>query len=207
MLGIIVKGILIGILVSAPMGPVGILCVHRTLTRGRHHGFVSGMGAAVSDVLYALVTLLGISLITDFLESHKMAFQLGGSIVLIVFGYMVFNTNPLKVVNPGSEPAETRYTKDFISAFLLTVSNVIIIFVFLTLYARFGFNPVDRGIGFLILGLISIAMGAVAWWFFITTLVSYLCKHFSRSSLVLLNRSVGVILILVGVVGMFTGFS
>ena len=207
MLDTIVKGFLIGILVSAPMGPVGILCVQRTLTRGRNHGFVSGLGAAVSDVLYALVTLLGISLITDFLESHKMAFQLGGSIVLIIFGYIVFNTNPLKIVKPGNEPSETRYTKHFISAFFLTVSNVVIIFVFLTLYARFSFNPTDDGSLFLIVGLTSIALGAITWWSFITRFVSYLCQHFSRASLVLLNRIVGGILILVGVVGMFTDFS
>lgn len=206
MLQILIKGLFIGILVSAPMGPIGILCVQRTLNRGRWHGFVSGLGAALSDVLYALVTLLGISLVTDFLERNELALQVAGSVVLILFGIAVYRTNPLKGFKPNEPLAETRYAKDFVSAFFLTASNIVIIFVFITLYARFGFNPVDKGLWGLILGISSIALGALLWWFFITFLVSRLRVHINRRGLVLINRIVGVILAVIGVVGIAAGF-
>lgn len=206
MLQILIKGLFIGILVSAPMGPIGILCVQRTLNRGRWHGFVSGLGAALSDILYALVTLLGISLVTDFLERNELALQVAGSVVLILFGIAVYRTNPLKGFKPNEPLAETRYAKDFVSAFFLTASNIVIIFVFITLYARFGFNPVDKGLWGLILGISSIALGALLWWFFITFLVSRLRVHINRRGLVLINRIVGVILAVIGVVGIAAGF-
>lgn len=206
MLQTIIKGILIGILVSAPMGPVGILCVQRTLSRGRWHGFVSGLGATLSDVLYALITLLGISLVTDFLEKNELGIQVAGSVVLILFGIAVYRSNPFKGLKPSDNLTETRYTKDFISSFFLTVSNIVIIFVFITLYARFSFNPVDRGFWFLMLGVASVAIGAMLWWLFITTIVSRLRIYISRGGLLLLNRVIGVILMIIGVVGIITGF-
>jgi threonine/homoserine/homoserine lactone efflux protein len=206
MLEIILKGIIIGILVSAPMGPIGILCVQRTLNRGRWHGFVTGLGAALSDLLYASVTLLGVSLITDFLEKNEVLLQVIGSAVLMVFGYAVYRTNPLKSLKPNEPEPETRYTKDFISSFFLTASNVIIIIVFITLYARFSFNPADEGLLGHIVSIAAIVSGAVAWWFFITAFVSYLRKHFNRRGLVLLNRIIGIVLIVIGIVGVITGF-
>ncbi|MDR1742295.1 MAG: LysE family transporter [Dysgonamonadaceae bacterium] len=206
MLEIVLKGIIIGVLVSAPMGPTGILCVQRTLNRGRWHGFVTGLGATLSDVLYASITLLGVSLITDFLEKNEVLLQVAGSAVLIVFGYAVYRTNPLKSLKPNEPLPETRYTKDFISSFFLTASNVIIIFVFFTLYARFSVNPSDGGLWGHIVSIAAIASGAVAWWFFITAFVSYLRKHFNRKGLVLLNRIIGIVLIAIGIVGVVTGF-
>lgn len=205
MLQIIIKGIFIGILVSAPMGPIGILCVQRTLSRGRWHGFVSGLGAALSDIFYALITLLGISLVTDFLEKNELAIQVAGSIVLILFGIAVYRSNPLKSFKANDSITDTRYTKDFISAFFLTASNVVIIFVFITLYARFSFNPVDKGFWGLLFGITSIAVGAIVWWFCITTIVSRLRVHINRKGLVLLNHVIGVILIIIGILGIITG--
>lgn len=188
------------------MGPIGILCVQRTLNRGRWHGFMSGLGAALSDIFYALITLLGISLVTDFLEKNELGIQVAGSIVLILFGIAVYRSNPLKGLKPSDTLSETRYTKDFISAFFLTASNVVIIFVFITLYARFSFNPVDKGLWGLILGISSIALGALIWWFSITMLVSRVRIHINRRGLVLINRIVGVILMIIGAVGIITGF-
>ena len=206
MLQIIIKGIFIGILVSAPMGPIGILCVQRTLNRGRWHGFISGLGAALSDIFYALITLLGISLVTDFLEKNELAIQVAGSIVLILFGIAVYRSNPLKGLKTNDDLSETRYTKDFVSAFFLTASNVVIIFVFITLYERFSFNPADKGLWGLIVGISSIAGGAILWWFFITTIVSRLRVHINRRGLILMNRIIGIILMIIGVLGIVSGF-
>ncbi|WP_436415197.1 LysE family translocator [Petrimonas sp.] len=201
MIETIVKGCVIGILVSAPMGPVNMLCVQRTLNRGRWHGFFTGLGAMVSDVVYAFITLLGMSLVEDFLRKNEMLIQLIGSLILIVFGYFVFRANPLKGWTPVTKNEETHYFRDFITSFVFTLSNVTIIFVFITLYARFTFTPVTDGNGHLMLALASIAIGALVWWFFLSSFISMLRKHFNRKGLVILNKIVGSILIIISVVG------
>ena len=127
----IYKGIIIGIIVSAPMGPIGILCVQRTLSRGRLHGFVTGLGAMVSDLIYATITLFGMGIVDDLLKRNEQPLQYVGSLVIILFGIALFNTNPLKILQPAKNKNTTRYNQDFITAFLLTLSNVAIVFLFI----------------------------------------------------------------------------
>ena len=197
----IAKGFLIGFLVSSPMGPINILTIQRTLNRGRWHGFVTGLGSVLSDLVYALVTLVGLSFVSDFLTEHENGLQLFGGIILIFFGIGVFRSNPLRGWKPDMIAGETRYVKDFISAFLLTISNVAIILVFVGLFARFSFNPLPDGPISVVAGLGSFLFAAALWWFLLTALVSHLRKHFNRRGLILLNRTIGILLMLVGVGG------
>ncbi len=199
---IVLKGMLIGILVSSPMGPIGMLCVQRTLDRGRWHGLATGLGAALSDLVYALIILLGMSIISDFLEKNEKVTLIVGSIILVFFGLAVFRSNPIKNWTPDTEIKETRYKRDFISAFLFTFSNIAIIFVFITLFARFNFDPFSQG-GWLyfIVGLLAISLGAVIWWYFLTSLLSKMRKFVSRTGLLMLNKTIGTILILIGISG------
>lgn len=197
----ITKGFIIGLLVSSPMGPINMLAIQRTLNRGRWHGFATGLGAILSDLAYALITLLGVGLISDFLTEYEQILQMVGSIILFFFGLAVFRTNPLKGWVPDRLPQETRYLKDFLSSFFLTFSNVAIVLVLIGLYARFSFNPLDDGKRFFVAGLMAFTVGIFVWWFFLTTLVARLRKHFNRRSLVLLNRGVGTLLMLLGLGG------
>ena len=194
----IAKGFLIGLLVSAPMGPINMLVIQRTLNRGWRHGFITGLGAMLSDLVYVLITLIGLSFISDFFDKYEQVIQSIGSIILILFGLMVFRSNPLRDWTPDKPPQETRYMRDFVSSFFLTLSNVAIILILMGLYARFSFNPLADGGSFFAAGLTAFTAATFIWWFFITTLVSRLRKHFNRRGLVFLNRSVGVILMLLG---------
>ena len=202
MIETIYNGFIIGVIVSAPMGPIGILCVQRTLNRGRLHGLVTGLGAMFSDLIYATITLIGMGIVDDFMKTNELLLQFIGSIVIVLFGIAIFSTNPLKILKPSTNTTETRYNHDFITAFFLTLSNVAIIFLFISLFARFHYNPLDISWLAFAVGLTSIGLGALAWWFFITTYVSKLKRYFNRQSLKLFNRVVGVILILLGVLGM-----
>lgn len=202
MIETIYKGFIIGVIVSAPMGPIGILCVQRTLNRGRLHGLVTGLGAMVSDLIYAFITLIGMGIVDDLLKDNEQLLQLVGSSVIVLFGIGIFSTNPLKILKPSKSNPETRYNQDFITAFLLTLSNVAIVFLFISLFARFHYSPLDISWAAFAVGLTSIGLGAIAWWFFITTYVSKLKRYFNRQSLKLFNRVVGAILILLGILGM-----
>ena len=98
MLYTIIRGFAIGVLVSAPMGPIGVLCIQRTLNKGRWSGFVTGVGAAVSDLCYALLTGLGMSIVIDFIEANQNLLQILGSFVLVGFGIFLYRQNPAKSI-------------------------------------------------------------------------------------------------------------
>jgi threonine/homoserine/homoserine lactone efflux protein len=197
----ITKGFVIGLLVSLPMGPINILTIQRTLNRGRWHGLVSGVGAMLSDITYATITLLGLVYVSGFLDVYESELFLFGSVILILFGFSVYRSNPLKGWQPDNLPNESRYLKDFVSAFLLTFSNATIILALVGLYTRFSFNPILEGTSSLIVGLISFSTAALLWWFMFTTLVYRLRKRFRRSGLVILNRVVGTIFVVIGIIG------
>lgn len=200
MLGIVSKGIIIGVLVSAPMGPIGMLCIQRTLSKGRWHGFVTGLGAALSDVIYATLTCLGMGFVVNFVEANQSPLQLIGSIVLGVFGYYIFNSNPTKNLKKRREK-KLSFTQDFITAFLLTFSNMLIVLLYIGLFARFGFVLPDHSFWMLALGIICIGVGAILWWFGITYIINKLRKWFNIRGIWILNRAIGFIIIALSIIG------
>ena len=203
MLELFYIGIIIGVLVSSPMGPIGMLCIHRTLAKGRGSGFVSGVGAALSDLVYAAVTSLFLGLVVNFVETHQRFLQLFGSIVIILFGYYIFRNNPVKNLQQNQEQKQTLI-QDFVTAFLLTFSNVLIVFLYIGLYTRFGFVLPEHSIRMTISGLIGVFAGALLCWFFITFVVSLFRRRFNIRGLKVMNRIVGSVIILLAIFGLIS---
>lgn len=203
MLALAAKGLLIGILVSAPMGSVGMLCIQRTLSKGRWHGFVTGLGAMVSDIIYAMLTSLGMGVVVNFVEANQAPLQLAGSLVLSFFGYYIYQSNPVKNLRKQKE-RKLSFTQDFITAFLLTFSNVLIVLLYIGLFARFGFILPDHSLGMIIGGIICIGIGAISWWLFITYIVSKLRKWFNVRGIWLMNRIVGSTIIILSIIGIIS---
>lgn len=206
---ILYKGIIIGIVVSAPLGPVGVLCIQRTLNKGRWYGFVTGIGATFSDLLYALLTGYGMSFIADFLSRHILYLQIFGSILLMIFGIYTFRSNPTKSIRPTS-PNKGTYLHNMLTAFMLTLSNPLIIFLFIGLFARFGFLASNVNLFEHVTGYVGIATGAILWWFIITYAVNKVRKHFDVRGIWVINRIIGAIVVIVSVVALaltFTGKS
>ena len=104
-LDFIFKGILIGLIASAPMGPVGVLCIQRTLNKGRWYGFITGVGAAISDIIYALIVGLGMSFIMEPLQdpTNQFILQILGSVILMLFGIYCFISDPTKKMHQGGK--------------------------------------------------------------------------------------------------------
>ena len=153
-LDFVFKGILIGIMASAPMGPVGVLCIQRTLNKGRWYGFVTGIGACVSDIIYALFTGLGMSFMMDIVgnERNRFLLQISGSIVLLLFGIYCYRSNPTKNMHQSNKTQKGTLVHNGITAFLVTLSNPLIIFLFIFLYAQFAFvvpnRPIEMSVGY-----------------------------------------------------------
>ena len=132
---------LIGLIASAPMGPVGVLCVQRTLNKGRWYGFITGIGAVVSDLIYAAITAYGMSYVMDVLNNQqtRMYLQIVGSVLLLVFGLYTYKSDPTKKIHNSGNGRGTLWHNG-VTAFLVTFSNPLIIFLFLATFAQFAFN-------------------------------------------------------------------
>lgn len=188
------------------MGPVGILCVQRTLNDGRPHGIVTGLGAATGDVIYALITIigaLGLGFVVDYIQEHQAPFQIVGSIILILFGYFVYRQNPSKRLTKFTR-SELPVGKVFGSSLALTLSNIGMLFLYMALFARFNIIDTSNVLNSLLV-IPAIGAGALLWWLFITYVVSKLRNKFNPRGLKVFNRVIGTILVIVGIVGILTG--
>ncbi len=200
---ILLTGIIIGVFISAPMGPIGMLVIQRTLNKGRTPAFFTGLGAALSDFVYCLLTGLGLSFVTDFIQNNQSALQIIGSIVLIIYGIYLFRNNPSRSLKPATEIANT-YWKDFGTGFLFTFSNPLILFFIIGLFARFNFMDSTYVYYHFIAGYAGIILGAILWWFIITYFVNKLRAHFNVRSMWLVNRVIAVLLSAMALVGLVT---
>ena len=197
---ILPRGLAIGALISAPMGPIGMLIIQRTLSKGRWPAFFTGIGAALSDLFYCLLAGFGLSFITYVIERHQFALQVFGSIVLAAFGLFLFRKNPTRSLKTAEVDGRS-YWSDFISGFFLTVSNPLILFFIIGLFARFNFILPEYEIFHYVWAYLTILGGALVWWYLVTFLVSKLRSRFNVRSLWLVNRIVGSILIAMAVIG------
>lgn len=199
------RGLAIGAIISAPMGPVGILCVQRTLEKGRRTGFYTGLGAAASDLFYCLVTGFGLSFIEEFLKANQDVIQITGSVVLAVFGVYLFRSNPSrKLKKPDS--GRGSLGKEVLSGFLFTFSNPLIIFLIIGLFARFNFLLPEITIVHYAVGFVSIFAGALMWWWIVTYFVDKVRSHFNLRSMWLINKITGCIIMIFSLVGIVTAF-
>lgn len=195
-LDFIFKGMLIGVIASAPMGPVGVLCVQRTLNKGRWYGFVTGCGAALSDIIYAGITGLGMSLVVDFVDDkqHRFYLQIIGSLMLLAFGWYTYRTDPTKNMHKSGHQKGTLMHNG-LTAFLVTLSNPLIIFLFLALYAQFAFVISDHPFE-MVVGFLSIVAGALLWWWGLTWLVDKIRTKFDENGIRIINQVIGVAVII-----------
>lgn len=197
---LIVKGLLVGIIASAPMGPVGILCIQRTMKKGRAYGLVTGAGAALSDIIYALMTGFGMSFIMDFVDNKENIFwmKLVGSILLFGFGIYMFRSDPRKYRRPTSTNKGTL-VHNFTTAFLITFSNPLIIFLFIALFNMFTFVVPGNLFGQCV-GYLSIVAGAMLWWLGLTYVVNKMRNNFGVRGMQSLNRGIGCAVITASVI-------
>lgn len=200
---LVFKGMLIGMIASAPMGPVGVLCVQRTLNKGRWYGFITGIGAAASDIIYAVITGLGMSFVMDFVsnEQNKFYLQILGSVVLLLFGIYTWRIDPTKNMHQSGKQRGTL-AHNGITAFLVTLSNPLIIFLFMALFAQFAFVIPDRPFE-MIIGFMSIVAGALLWWFGLTWFVDKVRLRFDTQGIRIINQIIGVVVIVFSLVVLF----
>ncbi|KON84625.1 lysine transporter LysE [Rossellomorea marisflavi] len=192
----LLKGLLIGFTVAAPVGPIGILCINRTLSKGRLTGFVSGLGAASADAIYGCIAAFGLTFITSFLISQKLWLQLIGGLFLCYLGIQTYRSRP------AGHAASARgggLLKSYTSVFFLTVTNPMTILFFIGIFSGIGLGKSSFDMGSALLMVTGVFLGSAAWWLSLSFGVSLFRKKFSDDSLAWINRLSGIIVFGFGV--------
>jgi len=198
----VLQGFLIGLCTSVPVGPIAILCIQRTLQKGRKYGFYSGLGAACSDFFYALLAIFGLSFVMDFINQYEFLIQLIGSVLIMAFGVFIFFQNPTKNIKRQSQNDTATYFQEFLTSFLLTVTNPLMIFLFLGLYARMEFLVDSAGWWEDMFGMLAILAGSTTWWFTVTLLASTFHNKFNIRGLWILNKITGSLIFIIALVSL-----
>lgn len=201
MFEILIKGFIIGLLSAAPTGPSGVFTIQRTLSKGRLRGFLTGVGVTCSDILYILCSMFGLSLVIDFLQD-KWTFlivKMVGSLLLLIFGIHTIRNNPL------AKQKETNVRENSLlsypaSGFLVAISNPLVVFIYLGMFAYFSFPISEFPAEKKALALGAMILGDISWWFFLSSLINRLRNRFDLRGIWMINRVLGTILILASVI-------
>jgi len=196
----IIRGIIIGLLASIPLGPIGVLCIQRTINKGQKYGFASGMGAAISDTIFAAIAGFSLSFIINFIDEQRIIFQLVGGVVVLILGIKIFITNPVKQLRKNKRKKSSLF-EDFISVFFLTLSNPLAIFLFIGFIAAWGGSnsSEQHSIISTIFLLIGVLLGGMTWWFSLTWIVNRFRKKFGLKQLWWINKITGLIIGIIGI--------
>ncbi|MGI9422984.1 MAG: LysE family translocator [Hyphomicrobiaceae bacterium] len=194
-------GLAIGIVVAAPVGPVNILCIQRALERGFLAGVVAGLGAVLGDAIIALLAGLGVGAITGMVENHRATIQIVGGIALIGFGVSLYFKEPqiLTAEENGGRPTIRSYLLDIPKTFVLTVTNPGAVLGLFAIFGGIGSFVELRGYIDALFLVGAIALGSLAWWVFLSFLISRFRHRFDMRRLTTINRVAGTVLFAFGV--------
>jgi threonine/homoserine/homoserine lactone efflux protein len=170
------------------------------LSKGRRYGYVSGVGAATSDFVYALVAGFSVSLVMEFVEAHQQILIVVGALVLLVLGLKIFFTNPAKQMRLQRRKRNSGLWQNYISTFFLTITNPLAMFLFLGAFTLVGGERDIYTQSALILGVL---LGASLWWLVLTMLVGIFRKKLTIRRLYYINKTAGAIIVALVVVALF----
>ena len=191
------KGFLVGICASAPLGPIAILVIQKSLSKGRKSGFVSGLGATVSDTCYATIAIFALAFAQRFIDEHQSFLLIAGGIILVLVGASMALSNPYK--KKRRREAMTASPKDFGQAVAMAFTNPGAIFVMFALFAFFGLAKDEPHTWKVAPLILSVSAGSVTYWFFMSWLISKFQNVFKMRTIVWISRITGGIVVVIGV--------
>lgn len=191
------QGMLIGFAIAAPVGPIGLLCIQRTLAHGRLTGLATGLGAASADALYGTVAAFGLTAISTFLVEQRLGLGLVGGVFLCYLGLRTLLTPPPQ--QAGGSGAVQRWAA-YGSTFLLTLTNPMTIFSFMAVFAGVGLAAVPGDYGRAALLVAGVFAGSAAWWLLLSGGVTLLRERITAGVLHWVNRAAGLVILAFGVV-------
>jgi len=190
-LGFLISGLIIGFSIAAPVGPIGVLCIRRTLAEGRLHGLISGLGAATADAIYGCIAAFGLTFISDLLVQQQLWLRLFGGVFMCLLGAKTLFAKP-------SEKSAQEKTPGLLGAygstFFLTLTNPMTILSFAAIFVGIGLGSAVADYGSAALLVFSVFTGSALWWLILSGTVGLLRKKVRLSVLKWINRVSGAII-------------
>jgi len=193
------KGLVLGFSVAAPVGPIGVLCIQRSLTRGFWAGFVSGLGATTADTMYGLIAAFGITAVSTYMITQANLLGLAGGLFLCYLGVKTFKSKPAAAhVADQSNSLIGAYA----STFALTITNPMTIIAFTLIFSGMGLANASSTTATSALMVLGVFTGSGLWWLLLTSGVSWLKDRFDAGKMVWINRIAGVVILIFGLLSL-----
>ncbi|MGE6608597.1 LysE family translocator [Halomonas sp. NPDC076908] len=188
----------IGFMIAAPVGPIGLLCIQRTLAGGWKLGFITGLGAASADLIYGILGVLGFATVISLLTTSTLWLSIAGGIVLIYLGFSAAKSN----VSYSTDSKKSHSPlKAYMSTFFLTLSNPMTIFAFIAVFSAIapgGGDGTEIGLLRLIIICLGVFLGSIAWWIALTSASYYLATKIDDSKIKAISFLAGISIALFG---------
>lgn len=199
MLNILLKGLIIGFSIAAPVGPIGLLCINRSLHEGYRSGFVTGVGAATADAVFGSIAAFGLTAISSFLIDHQMWIRLVGGIFMLYLGFVVFRSRPPEIVPKEKEKINLK--RAYVTTFFLTLTNPMAILSFIGVFAGLGLGSFHASHVDSLLLVTGVVLGSLFWWLLLSTVVAFFFKdRLNYKALRLVNYGSALIILAFGIV-------
>ncbi len=198
---LLLTGVVVGFLVAAPVGPVAVLCIQRTLLDGRLTGYATGLGATLADTVFGALAVLSVGAVESFLTDNRMVIQgLGGGILVVLGGHAVWKSRTLShtAVSHAHTTGHETLVHAFATAFAVTLFNPITFIAFISLFAAIHVLEAIDGLIDSWVVIFGILAGAAAWWFILATISAWLRSSFTGKGLAWLNAGSGLIILVFG---------
>lgn len=201
MLTLFLKGFIIGFAIAAPVGPIGLLCIQRSLNEGFRIGLFTGLGAAIADGTYGLIAALGLTALASFMVAQVFWIRLLGGLFLLYLGIKIFITPPRTELKTAPERSSLHA---FTTTYLLTLTNPLTLLSFMVIFAGLGLANSNTDYMHSLVLVAGITLGSASWWLFLSGGLAYFLHHrLSTRFMELINKSSGVIIFIFGIVALF----
>lgn len=204
-----VKALIIGLGASIPLGPVGVLCIQKTISKGRWSGFSLGIGSSVTDIFYSGVALLSLSFVSQFLDRNRVWVILIGGIIILFVGLKIAFQNPVKQLRQKNSPqSKSNHITDGLQGFAMTITNPGALVLMLGLFAFVGIKPesFSEPLSFAVM-VGGVFIGTSLWWFVLSSVINRFRKHFQLRQLLILNRVCGTLIAVFGLIATIEGIA
>lgn len=195
---IFIKGFIIGISIAAPVGPIGVLCIQRTIAYGKLNGLVTGLGAASADAVYGFVAAFGLTFISNFLVAQQTWFRLIGGAFLVYLGIRAYFST---IVNTAVNKNDPKHAGAYGTTFLLTLSNPMTILSFAAIFSGFGLVDSSIHYGSATLMVVGVFLGSASWWFLLSVGTNFFRSRLNER-LSWINKLSGIVIAVFGVVAL-----
>ncbi len=197
-LKLFIEGIIVGVSVSAPLGPLGVLLIQRTMNKGLLSAFFTGLGAAIADIIYAIIAGFGLTYISGFIDDNALYIRLIGSLLVFFLGVKIFFSNPAKQFRRQKTKKRTLVS-DFLSSFFITISNPLTIVVFGYVFAGLELVSKDSNYTRITILLVGIFSGAMLWWGILIKIVNRFRSSIRLRKLWWINKITGASVVVLGI--------